>query len=138
MVLSKHPESFFDPYRQKWVVMTPEEGVRQSCLRQLEVLGYPKSLMAVEKSLKELMGVARPPKRRADILCFDPRGRPLLLVECKAVPLTEAMQRQLMGYNFYIEAPFIALVSSSLALFAAKNGPFSEGLRPFAECVACL
>lgn len=129
----------FDPFRRKWVVASPEELVRQKCLRRLtESLGYPASLIAVEKSLKELVQGPFPPLRRADILCFTQSGSPLLLIECKAVALNEAMQRQLKGYNYYVKAPFIALVNEGVELFASFEGPFQEGIRPFAECVACL
>lgn len=133
------PLKLFDPYRRIWVVETPEEKVRQNCLTLLtKELGYPASLIAVEKSLKELIQIARPPLRRADILCFCPSGKPLLLIECKAVNITEAMKRQLKGYNYYLQAPYVALVNKEESLFASQHGPFLPGIKPFAECVACL
>ena len=58
--------TIFDPYRGRWVVETPEEIVRQSCLKlMVEELGYPSGLIAVEKTLKELLNSASPPLRRA-------------------------------------------------------------------------
>lgn len=128
--------TIFDPYRGRWVVETPEEIVRQSCLKlMVEELGYPSGLIAVEKTLKELLNSASPPLRRADILAFSPLGEPLLLIECKAVPLTLAMQRQVRGYNFYIKAPFIALVNDKEALFSKHGGIFQIGIHPYEWCL---
>ena len=40
----------FDEFRRRWVVLTPEEWVRQNFLKfLLDVKGFPKSLMAIEK-----------------------------------------------------------------------------------------
>ncbi|MEI6531687.1 MAG: type I restriction enzyme HsdR N-terminal domain-containing protein [Chlamydiota bacterium] len=128
--------TIFDPYRGRLVVETPEEIVRQSCLKlMVEELGYPSSLIAVEKSLKELLKTSKPPLRRADILVFSLSGEPLLLIECKAVPLTLAMQRQVRGYNYYIKAPFIALINDKEALFSTKGGAFEIGIRPYEWCL---
>lgn len=63
-------------------------------------LGYPKSLISVEK---------RVGSRRFDLVCYTQTGLPLLLVECKAVELSEAAQNQAVGYNAVIKAPFICL-----------------------------
>lgn len=129
--------SLYDPFRELFVKGTPEETVRQRYLDLLtNELGFPASLIAVEKSLRELVKDARPPSRRVDILCFEPSGRPLLLIECKAVPLTKAMQRQVRGYNYFVKAPFIALVNNEEALFAEAAGSFTSGIRPFAECMS--
>jgi hypothetical protein len=69
--------------------------------------GFPKSLIAVEKGVPPL-------KRRIDLLCYAPvKGEliPLLIVECKAHFLNEAAERQLLGYNGSIGAPFLCLAS---------------------------
>lgn len=99
---------------------------------RLAELGYSKELMAVEKELSELSHLdpalrLKVPKRRIDLLCFAKEGSlliPLLLVECKAVPLTERMKRQVMGYNYYVKARHVALVSHKSAWFGTAT---SEG-----------
>lgn len=106
--------------RKIWVVETPEECVRQMLLQQLiHTLGFPPSIIVVEKELKSLPHLAielgEIPKRRADILCYTQHSvkgmTPLLLIECKAVSLSSKMTSQLIGYNHYLKVPFIALAN---------------------------
>lgn len=80
--------------------------------------GYPPSLIMVEKELSHLPLIdtsAKIPKRRVDIVCYandEKKGLyPLLLVECKESELsvTKKAIRQLLGYNHFIHAPFVAI-----------------------------
>jgi hypothetical protein len=44
-------DQIFDPFRKTWVLLTPEEWVRQNLLQYLvQNLHYPSSLIAVEKA----------------------------------------------------------------------------------------
>lgn len=102
---------------------TPEELVRQTVLHELiRVLGYPSSLLVVEKEIQALPHLTpeervRLPQRRADILCYGTHLHPkhplypLLLIECKAVKLTAKGINQVMGYNRFIKACFVAVVN---------------------------
>jgi hypothetical protein len=99
----------YDPIRRRTVAATPEEQVRQSLLRMMiNDLGYPKSLIAVEKEL----GVNR---RRFDIVCYgcgihpDQELFPLLIIECKSLECSEAAREQAFGYNATLGAPFICI-----------------------------
>lgn len=90
-------ERIFDPYRRKWVMLTPEEWVRQHFLAHLvHDLGCPETLIRVEQSLS-LNGLAK----RADATVYDRHGDPLALVECKGpgVKLTQAVFDQASRYN---------------------------------------
>lgn len=61
-----------------------------------------------------LLGEQKIPLRRTDILCYAPSKEtlhPLLLVECKAIKLTSRMVNQVIGYNYYLKARFLALVN---------------------------
>lgn len=90
--------------RNRWVVHTPEEGVRQWLLTKMVCeLGFPKGLISVEKKIGN---------RRYDIVVFTKFLAPLLLVECKADRLNGA-ENQAFGYNDSIKAPFICLASSN-------------------------
>ena len=119
-------ERFYDELRGLYVAATPEEHVRQSVLKKMvHELGYPKSLIAVEKELKELPHLAQTPvpKRRIDILCYG-KGihpayplYPLLLIECKAHAMSTHAKEQLAGYNSSIGAYFIALATPSEVQF---------------------
>lgn len=79
-------------------------------------LGYPKHLISVERSLKELsnltqVGASSPiPNRRVDIVCHCKISfKPLIIIECKALSVTKKALYQLIGYNSFIQSPFIAL-----------------------------
>ena len=76
-------------------------------------LGYPKELIAVEKELKTLPHLASEsvPDRRIDLICFTNRITPLLLMECKAEPLSPKAVEQALGYNLYVKAPYVAVVN---------------------------
>ena len=72
-------ESIFDEVRKQWVVLTPEEWVRQNFLQYLiQVKKYPASLIAVEKEI--LLGDI---KKRFDIVVYDKNHQPLMIIECK-------------------------------------------------------
>lgn len=82
----------------------------------MENFGYPKSLLVVEKNIKDLVpssiegGII--PDRRVDIVCFSPKGHhPLLIVECKAERFHSDVLYQVIGYNKFIQASFIAIAN---------------------------
>jgi hypothetical protein len=99
----------FDPIRRRFVAATPEEGVRQFWMEKLVAeLGYPKGLISVEKEASSTT------LRRFDLLCYvraEAGLSPLLLIECKAGALDPKAERQVLGYNESIGAPFMALVN---------------------------
>ena len=89
--------------RKKFVRLEPEEWVRQHWLHYLHhQLHYPLGAMVAEYPL-ELNGM----KRRADIVCHDPNGNPLLMVECKrpTIKLNQASLDQVMRYNITLQIP---------------------------------
>ena len=93
--------------RQKFVALEPEEWVRQHWLQHLSNdLHYPLGLTSVEHPLN-LNGM----KRRADIVCHDHHGKPLLMVECKRhdVPLSKAVLDQILRYHLALKTPIIAI-----------------------------
>jgi len=110
----------FDEIRSLWVAATPEEVARQSWLHKMtKSLRYPPGLIAIEKEISPL-------RRRVDILCYTPDAKPLLLLECKAGPLTPKAMEQVLGYNFHIQAPYVAIVNAAEIHFrynlACKRG----------------
>lgn len=98
--------------------------MRQNTLSSLFLLGYPSSLILVERKMADLAAPGmQAPNRRIDILCYQGSTlQPLLLVECKAKSFVDKDLRQLLGYNFYIQARFIALVSPQKVLFFDVQG----------------
>lgn len=99
----------FDVIRKRYVVLTPEEWVRQHVIHYLmEAKSVPAALIAVEKEIA-LYSL----RRRFDIVVFDRQGNPWLLVECKA-PSVELNQRvfdQAFRYNMTLEAPYVAITN---------------------------
>ena len=116
--------------RKKWVEDFLEEKVRQSLISHMcNHLQYPLSLISVEKKLSDLVKSGQSanlqliPSRRIDIVVYaksinpaEPIS-PLLLIECKADSIDYKAMSQVYGYNFFIGAPFIAVVSSATILF---------------------
>lgn len=116
------------PVRNEYIQTTPEEVVRQSLLAlMLQELGYPGSLMVVERKISQLPHLAYAkvpiPNRRIDILCYSHDvSNPLILIECKARSFSLKEQRQLFGYNYHIGASFLALVAhDKIQFFCMKN-----------------
>ena len=73
-------EQIFDPLRKKMVVLTPEERVRQQVIMWLrDSEGIPEIRMMSEYPFKY-----NGRNYRADIMVFDRKLEPEILVECKA------------------------------------------------------
>ena len=119
-------KSIFDPIRKTWLQLTEEEWVRQNFVAYLsKELKYPLSLLAVEKELM-LNGL----KKRFDILVFDHRFAPWMLVECKApsVPLSDSVLQQALRYNMSVPVQFIVLTNGTITLGWRKQGSDLEQL----------
>ena len=104
--------------RKKWVVLTPEEWVRQNFMLYLsEVLNYPLSLMAVEKQV--MIGEL---KKRFDIVVFKDKT-PFILIECKemSVPLTASVLQQALSYNTSIQSRYVIITNGNQSLAFKKS-----------------
>jgi hypothetical protein len=104
----------FDIIRKKWLVLTPEEWVRQNFLFYLiEQLGYSKSNIAVEKKITfhELT-------KRYDIVVFNTQGEPHMLVECKRqdTPLSFDVMQQALNYVRVVPAKYLVITNGDTAL----------------------
>jgi len=87
----------YDSIRKRWVVLTPEEHVRQLLIHYLvQEMKYPAGMIAVEKQI--MVGAM---KKRFDVVVYDRLHTPWMLIECKApeVPLTEHTFMQLLNYQ---------------------------------------
>lgn len=97
----------FDSIRKKFVAFTPEEWVRQHWLRYLvEERNYPRSLIAVELSLK-LNSLSK----RCDIAVYGKNGKPQLIIECKAasIKLTQKVFDQIARYNLALKVKYLVV-----------------------------
>ncbi len=99
----------FDIIRRKFLVLTPEEWVRQHFIHFLiNQYQYPKSLIQVETGLKY-----NALQKRTDIVVYDREGKPFLVIECKApnVKISEETFRQASAYNKILQAPYLAITN---------------------------
>ncbi len=107
----------FDEIRKKFLLLTPEEWVRQH-LVQFLILDkrYPRSLIKLEGGLK-----LNRLQKRSDILLFNNLGEKILLVECKApsVKITQDTFDQIARYNFIHRVQWL-LVSNGLQHFCCE------------------
>lgn len=101
----------FDSVRKRFVLLTPEEWVRQNFIRYLtEEKSYPESLMAVEKQIKLNENLFR-----FDLLIFNKKGKPLLIAEFKApeVKISQDTFDQVVRYNIALKVERV-LVSNGM------------------------
>ncbi|TBV26282.1 restriction endonuclease subunit R [Meridianimaribacter sp. CL38] len=101
--------SIFDAIRKKFVVLQPEEWVRQHCLQFLiEEKKYPKSLINVEKEL-----TVNDLRKRYDIVVYNPNGQIHLVVECKApkINIDQTVFDQIARYNLELNATYLMVTN---------------------------
>ena len=99
----------FDKLRKKYIVLTPEEWVRQHFVYFLiEEKKYPVTLIALEKQL-----TINNLKKRSDILIFNADGKPEIIVECKApsIKITQNTFDQIARYNLKLRANYLILTN---------------------------
>ncbi|MCE2612245.1 type I restriction enzyme HsdR N-terminal domain-containing protein [Flavobacteriaceae bacterium D16] len=106
---SENTRYIFDIIRKKFVVLQPEEWVRQHVIHYLiQDKGYPKSLINVEKTIR-MHGLSK----RYDLVVFSPLGQIVLLAECKApsVPITQETFDQIARYNMALRSSLLLLTN---------------------------
>ncbi|MDC1324433.1 type I restriction enzyme HsdR N-terminal domain-containing protein [Flavobacteriaceae bacterium] len=116
---SENNTHIFDVVRKKFVVLQPEEWVRQHCVQYLiQEKKYPISLINVEKVVL-INGL----KKRYDIVIFNSDGSLALVVECKApkVKITQAAFDQIAQYNLALKAPYLMVTNGLNHYFCTMN-----------------
>ena len=107
----------FDPIRKKWLVLQPEEFVRQLMVQYLlQEKGYNHNRIAIERGIK-VNGLAK----RCDILVFDQDLQPFILIECKApeIPLSADVFHQMAVYNMQLHVPYL-MMSNGTSSYIGK------------------
>jgi Type I restriction enzyme R protein N terminus (HSDR_N) len=126
----------FDPIRRKWLVLTPEEMLRQLVLQYLLLAkNYPHQRIRTEIGI-----TVNDMARRCDIVVFDQAVNPWLLVECKSpkVPLSQSVVEQATRYNLSLSVPFLAVTNGlHTACFELPNATnkFFQTLPDFPDWV---
>lgn len=114
-----HHTYIWDPIRKKYLVLTPEEWVRQNFIEYLhKELGYSKGLIKQELALEY-----NRMDKRSDIVCFNREGQPVLLVECKrpSIKITEKVFEQIARYNMALKVPYLAVTNGLMHVFCDIN-----------------
>lgn len=125
----------FDPARRKFVVVQPEELVRQLTIQYLiQAKAYPLSRIRVELGLT-VNGLSK----RCDILIFDKNGLPFLLIECKSihVAIDQKVFDQIARYNLKFKVPFL-MVTNGLSTFCCQMNYDTEGFVFLSDIPDCL
>jgi hypothetical protein len=119
----------FDVIRKKFVVLTPEEWVRQHFIHLLISLNYPQALIAVEKLV-----LVNQLRQRADIVVYNRQGKPALIVECKApeVPLSNATIQQAGRYNTRLGVNHI-IITNGLSTYCLFIHPHTHQTKVLTE-----
>ena len=121
-------EFIFDALRKKWLLLTPEEWVRQNFVQYLiQIKKYPASLIALEKEIQ--LGEL---KKRFDMLVYDNNHQPWMMIECKAaeIKLDDEVLQQVLRYNISVPVIYIVVTNGSYTHAWLK---VNNGLQPVNE-----
>jgi predicted type IV restriction endonuclease len=106
---SENKISIFDEIRKKFVILTPEEWVRQHVVQFLiNDKNFPKSHINVEKELK-----LNQTKKRYDVVIYNKDGSIFLIVECKApqIMIVQDTFDQIARYNLSLNAGYLMVTN---------------------------
>lgn len=101
----------FDEFRKKFIVLTPEEWVRQNFLKYLNnEKHYPTSLIAIERGI-----IVNSIPKRFDAVVFNRKGKPAVLVEFKStdVKINQKVMDQISRYNLALKVKYL-IVSNGI------------------------
>ena len=107
----------FDRLRKKFIILTPEEWVRQHFVNYLiNHKGFPESLMANEIGIT-LNGT----RRRCDTVVFDKHGSPMVIVEYKAssIVISQSTFDQIVRHNMVLHARYL-IVSNGMNHYCCR------------------
>ena len=99
----------FDFVRKKYVVLNPEEWVRQNFVRYLvEERKYPASLIAIEKTI-----TVNKLKKRCDIVVYSRDRKPIIMVECKSssIKISQSTFDQAARYNISLNVKYLIVTN---------------------------
>jgi hypothetical protein len=123
-------DQIFDHFRKAWVVLTPEEWVRQNLLQYIvQTLHYPSSLIAVEKEIK--LGEL---SKRFDIVVYK-NEMPWMIIECKEakVRLNEKTMEQILQYQQVLTAQYLFISNGHETMGAKIESGKLQALQNFPE-----
>ncbi len=140
-IVKDSPTKIFDFIRKKYVVLTPEEWVRQHFLKYLVTeKKYPQSLIFIEKTI-----VVNKIKRRCDAVVYNNEGNPMMIIEFKKpeVPIGQAVFNQIAHYNISMKLKYLMVSNGlqhycSIIDFENHKYHFLDNIPEYSELVAML
>ena len=98
----------FDEIRKKWIILTPEEWIRQNFIKYIISKNYPRSLINCEKVF-----YINKIQKRYDIVVYNSAGEVDILVECKSsnIKINKDHFDQVMRYNIELKSKRIILTN---------------------------
>lgn len=117
----------YDPVRKTYLLLTPEEWVRQHWIHYyVTVKSYAASALITEKKIV-LNGLTK----RIDLLITE-KTQPVILIECKApgIKLTEKTFEQTARYNSIVGAKEIILTNGLQHIYAYYENGRYQFYRP--------
>jgi hypothetical protein len=123
----KGREYVWDPSRSRYLVLQPEEFVRQLLMQYLRhEHGIPFSRMRSEQSIK-LHSTAK----RCDLVVYDKRGKPWLLAECKSFKKMDPGMTadQIERYNLEVNTDRILITNGPQSIYFQRENPDSPFKR---------
>ncbi|MEO7801890.1 MAG: type I restriction enzyme HsdR N-terminal domain-containing protein [Ginsengibacter sp.] len=124
----------FDEVRKRWIILSPEEWVRQNFLQYLvSQMNYPAKLIAVEKEF--FVGELA---KRGDLIVYNRDALPWMIVECKHMTevLNSKVIKQILIYHQSLPAKYLVITNGSYtAAFVKISNMFQpvEALPAFAQ-----
>ena len=120
----KNQTYIFDVVRKKWLVLSPEEWVRQHLINYLiNQKNYPVNFISIEKEL-----ILNNIKKRYDVVIYNKQLIPTILIECKApyIELDTNVVEQALRYNLILRANYV-MISNGVSdlVFNKLNQPVS-------------
>lgn len=101
--------------RKKWIVLTPEEKVRQFTLHQLiNEYNFPLKYISVEKTLKVLNL-----NKRYDIVVYNQQLQASILIECKSaeISIDNKTLQQIATYNIKLQVPYLMVTNGQTSYY---------------------
>lgn len=109
----------FDQFRKKWLILTPEEWVRQHLTNYLVYeKKYPISLIAIEKEI-----ALNDIKKRFDVVVYNKKLEPFILIECKApyIKMDISVMEQALRYNLRLQSQFVMITNGISDIIVDKD-----------------
>jgi len=119
-------DEIFDEFRKKFVILTPEEWVRQNFIRYLkEEKKYPPMLIAIEKGIK-----VNNMQKRFDAVVYNRIGEPVMLIEFKSlkVKINQQVMEQISRYNLNLNVNYL-VVSNGLSHYCCYINKQNESIK---------